>query len=79
MEFLEKEIKVQQQMTVIQTNLNMGNPGGGKDKDKDGKHKDKDGRIKSGKGSPYYGQQPNNKTPPSQNPTCVICGANDHV
>ena len=72
-EFLEKEIKIQQQMTVLQTNLNT-NPSG---KDKDGKDKDgksKDGRNK-GRGSSYYGQQPRQP----QQPTCVVCGANDHI
>ena len=68
-EFLEKEIKIQQQVTVLQSNINTVP---GKDKDKDGRHK--------GKGSSYFGQ-PRQPTPPQQpsSSACVICGANDHV
>ena len=64
-EFLEKEIKVQQQVTVIQSNLKMSNPGN-KDKEKDKK-------------SSYYGQ-PNSKPQPLLDDSkCVVCGANDHI
>ena len=67
-EFLEKEITVQQHKTVIETNLNMSNLG------KD----NRDGRNKGDKGkSTYHSQTPNNR--PSQDPICFICGANDHV
>ena len=64
-EFLEKEIKVQQQKTVIQSNLRTHNPSKA--------NKDKDNR------SSYYGDQPKYLPPDPADSKCVICGANDHV
>ena len=70
-DFLEKEIKIQQQVTVLQSNLNTTHAG--KDKDRDLKNK--------GRGSSYYGHQPTQSHHQLSQSSliCTICGANNHV
>ncbi|XP_066931129.1 uncharacterized protein [Clytia hemisphaerica] len=68
-EFLEKEIKVQQQVTVIQSNTKTSNSTNDKEKDK----------RKSGS-STYYGSsdgKPQHQQ--HQEPICFICGATNHI